>query len=159
METQRFDDFVRSWAAGGTRRAALRLLAGGGLAALLAGRPGEAAADCPRRRRCGQDCCRSEEVCLGGRCRAKGPCGDAPCLGKRCGSDEDFCFCTSSVEGIGFCLDGFAASCTRYEPCTSSRQCPDGLCLATADCCGGKNLCVPRSKACPSGTGRVRPWE
>lgn len=159
----RFDALARLLSDTPSRRGALRLVVGT-LVALTAAEETEAnrkkaeAKRCPRKRRCGKDCCRASQICVGGRCQAKGACGDSPCFGQRCGAAEDFCLCTSSVEGVGFCLDGFAASCEAYESCTSSRQCPKGLCLATADCCGGMNLCVPLSNACPSGTKSVRPW-
>jgi hypothetical protein len=125
---------------------------------------------CPAERDCDDTCCPADQICSAGACVVpcettddcgadtcvdgvcvpNTSCDGSGCLGGRCGGDEDYCLCTSSVEGTGVCLDAFKADCDLYTPCSASSECDGGLCLATADCCGGRNLCVPASAACPS---------
>ena len=69
-----FDDASRLLAAGvGSRRAALKLLGGGTLGAVLASLGLVEAVEakrraCPRRRKCGGKCCRAGQLCLDGAC-------------------------------------------------------------------------------------------
>lgn len=113
---------------------------------------------CPPERTCGATCCPEGQTCINGACVSPNSCDGSDCFGGRCGSDSDVCLCTSSVEGIGFCMDAFKADCESYAACGSSDECGDGLCLNVAGCCGGRNVCVPASAACPSGVGTVRAW-
>ena len=131
MDDRRFDALARSLAAGGSRRAALRLLGGGLLAALARfGLADEAAAD-DRDASCRGTCdqCTKDGQCCSGRCR-EGACRCKP----RGSCKVDRACCSGQCRRDGTCRPAEAVACGRGEP-------SDG------------EDCVPRGEACtPSGT-------
>lgn len=136
MDTDRFDNLVRSLFAGVSRR---RLLAG--LFATLpaaAGTEGEAKkrkkgrkkkkknGACPPERICGAACCAAGTVCAGGVCRGSGTCQPT----------DNLCAAVANCNGNGVC------GCLRHFSdgavlCGTSN--PDGCaidCQDDADCAG-----------------------
>ena len=144
MDGPRFDEWVRATARqGATRRAALRLMAGGALGGLLVRFGlGEAAAACAR---VGQRCARNYDCCDGEYCHTN------RC---RCRPDRDRCRrrCCSTGET---CVEGACRRCAtdgqcvrffpdRQEqvPCCGTDVCsPDGVCTP----------CLPKGGDCREG--------
>jgi hypothetical protein len=123
MDERRFDNLTRIFGSTQTRRRALTMLAGGGLAALLARLDiGEVAACRKAKKACKRDkqCCSGR--CKKGRCKGNGaPVGNV-CEGKeiatRCG---DGCFCVLTVSGDIFCGDfSVSAACVADADCESA---------------------------------------
>ena len=136
MDEKRFDGLAKVFAAGGTRRAALRLLATSAVGAVV-GRQGsgEAWASSHNDRRCrsGENACRETRALLcGGTLRRpclcfkgtdKTICGDAASDCVRCRSDKDCAEKTGrgsvciKVEGECGCQRGFTGRKTCVAPC------------------------------------------
>ena len=132
MDDRRFDRLARTVAAGGTRRAALRLLGGGVIAALARlGFPADEAAALDRDASCRGSCdqCTKDGQCCSGRCR------EGQCRCKERGSCKvDRACCSGQCRRDGTCKPAAAVACGTGEP-------SDG------------EDCVPRDAACiPSGT-------
>jgi len=81
----------------------------------------------------------------------------AGCLGGICGLG---CFCVSSVEGTGACVNAEFANCDA-PPCDTSADCgAGGVCVdVTSDsCCQGvpsARVCFPAEGLCGAGTARA----
>ena len=184
MDGTSFDAWTRRLTGSGSRRALLGALSAGVMAALghdrVAARNAECAHFCnaafpPGRERgkCKSEAALGRGPCYGCEeapacpgqfqdpvtCACRGGdasvCDGSRCGGAACGGSQD-CFCNSSVEGIGFCIRASEARCQdpAYAPCTTSADCPGGLCLNLRGCCGRRGrLCVPLSASCSAGTG------
>ena len=161
MDERRLDAAARALARVGSRRAALRLAAGGGLAAVLTrlGRR-EATAAC---RKNGKQCSRGGQCCSGvckrRTCRSapgQGTCTTASdvCAGTNFGCKEGQpCSCYVTARGASFCgtrFDTVCSSCDRDEDCEFVTG-PGSACIRlTAACgCAGDDRgftrkCVPR---------------
>jgi hypothetical protein len=144
MDGERFDAITRQLVGGNaSRRATLRLLAGGALGSVagLFGFRGAGAAcrlvdqSCDAERRC----CKGAR-CANGRCECKENRGWFACRGTktRCvntNTSEQFC---------GGCTD---AACGTLEVCVGGRCAPTGACTTSYVCGGGIPFCGP-SCAC-----------
>ena len=139
MEEQCFDDLARCLDDGTvSRRRALKLLAGGALAALAAGWGiGVKEAD-------------AVEVAADNL-----TCADKPAISNRscprfhrCGG-KNFCTCARTVDGDKKCIDLRTAHCPTIDECDSDRDCGSGrVCVQVGACCGNerRNACWRR---CP----------
>jgi hypothetical protein len=165
MDGDRFDDLARGLSAAPSRRALLKGLAGGALAAALAALGAEGAGaghfGC---RHVGKPCARNGQCCSG---RCRGPAGRETCrahhqggclasqdqctagAGLVCGGGP--CFCGRTTGGANVCWEPGTGACVA---CTTDRQCDRVLsavgtaCITNADAatCG-----------CPTVTACVRP--
>lgn len=158
MDGDRFDALARTvfLAAGRSRRALLRLLAGGagaaGLGHLLGG---TAAAVCKAAGKpcgAGDECC--SKLCAGGRCvcRQVGDrcAGGANCCSRIC--KQGFCRCVLTDDGDcppdRYCCDnGFCEKCCTHSHCPANAKCcRRSFCKADVECgqdkdCGIGNRC------------------
>ena len=127
MDGTRFDAWTRSLAGGRSRRGALRLLAGGGLGALL-----------PRLAPAGAAAQEAQAVCglVGEPCAVNGEC----CHGNRCNGRR--CVCQRGKTDCG-------GRCRDLN--TNENHCGEcgNRCEAGQSCCGG------RCRACPCGSVRI----
>jgi hypothetical protein len=99
-------------------------------------------------------CCEPGTFCdfNTGQCGPPAECtAESGCLGGTCGLG---CFCVSSVEGVGACVNGLFANC-QATPCETSAECGEGgVCVdVTSDmCCGEGNpsprVCFPPEGLC-----------
>jgi hypothetical protein len=120
-----------------SRRRALKLLAGGALAALAGWGIGVKEAE-------GVEALRTARSCV-----------DKPAISNRscprfhrCGGKE-FCTCARTVDGDKKCIDLRSAHCPTIDECDSDRDCGSGgVCVETGACCGNerRNACFRR---CP----------
>lgn len=107
---------------------------------------------CPAARACGAVCCASDETCGGGRCCAPSElCGGACCGASQvCEADRCVLSCGDAETPCGTGTDAvccaptdlcYLGACTTPgDPCTSTRDCPDGsYCESTA------MRCLPRA--------------
>jgi len=125
---------------------------------------------------CENSCCRHEPLCeceCGDRCISDsgvpGICADPDgdrvctcttnpdpeCEGQTCATFEtctpgspncdDNGVCGSTAEGGGLCIDG-STPCAGLADCTTSADCPDGLCFV--DSCCVRSVCVPNTQRC-----------
>lgn len=119
MDGNRFDDVTRTLARSGSRRQALKALAGSLVAAIAWPHRAEAAR-CPRGQRCRRICCSAGTTCCGSYCADLqtnlGNCG-------ACGND-------CSQQGGGACCGGIC--CSRYASTDSG--CCNGVCPMEVDC-------------------------
>ena len=158
----RFDAWTKRWATGGTRRGAVRHLAGGAALALLGplGASRRAGAACEVGGRCesGDDCCRGERCTKKGRCACRGdrrPCVDRCCPegeaceqggccvrpGGACDPTNDRCCETASCDAPGATEVELGQCCIRPgKRCNpdNDRCCPPSTCSDTA---GGEPVC------------------
>jgi hypothetical protein len=123
MDSEHFDQWTRSLSGPQTRRTAVTMIVGSGLATLLSQLDiGEVAACRRAKKRCKRDaqCCSGR--CTKGHCKGNAqpdePTGDV-CLGRNpqdvCG---DGCFCFVSVSGAIFCGDaGPTIDCSADADC------------------------------------------
>ena len=143
MDGQHFDRFVKAWATRTTRRAALKVLAGGALAALIGGtrhQETEAADACGL---VGAACAADADCCFGGRCNARGVCtcrtaiGFTPCPvagGQRCfrlATDPRHCGACGARCAVGeTCCGGVCrppcAEGKLFDPASCACVCPSG---------------------------------
>jgi hypothetical protein len=161
-----------------TRRQALRTLAVGGVAGLLARLEAEdARAACTaRRHRCSRDgeCCGRDVVCdaLPGACDRSGDrccgrsdatcsskcdcCKGLTCSGGRCRTSSDGggdCGGTTCSDGLSCCtISGFHQCIDRdYLRCCGSIFCPrSGECCGDG-CCSSDQKCCSNGRCCPKG--------
>jgi hypothetical protein len=135
MDEGRFDNLTRVVGSKPTRRRAITMLGGGGLAALLARLDiGEAAACRKAKKSCKRDkqCCSGR--CKRGRCKRNGePVADF-CLrnelGTPCGNG---CNCFRSVSGAPFCGDpGATIDCVADAECDGVTG-PGSVCFFNKD--------------------------
>jgi hypothetical protein len=136
---QLFDEMTRALAVEmPSRRRALKLLAGGALAALAAG--------------WGIGVKESDAVEVA---RDNQTCADKPAISNRrcprvvqCGGEE-FCTCARTVDGDKKCIGLRSAHCPNVDECDSDRDCGSGrVCVQVGACCGHerRNACWRR---CP----------
>jgi hypothetical protein len=136
---QLFDEMTRALAVEmPSRRRALKLLAGGALAALAAG--------------WGIGVKESDAVEVA---RDNQTCADKPAISNRrcprvvqCGGEE-FCTCARTVDGDKKCIGLRSAHCPNVDECDSDRDCGSGrVCVQVGACCGHerRNACFRR---CP----------
>lgn len=161
MDGIRFDRLVTS-----TSTASRRRLLGGIATLALAGWGGEEVASAKKRcrgvRKCGKKCCPQGQVCSDpttGACvtpTATNP--DPICAGinsccstRKCGKG---CLCQTTIEGGGFCTKLGSPGCGA--DCTSSDQCPDGVCISYAQgsTCNGNTCCAARPAVCVPNSSR-----
>ena len=140
MDGQRFDELTRTLAAGASRRAALRILAGGAAAGFLTLVRGSGArADEGGCKRTGKHCRRPDQCCSGV-CLADGTCG---CASHADCDDRNACT-------VGLCGPEsrqchqirISSTCTQ---CRSNADCPGG------NCCHGR--CCPGTECQQAATG------
>ena len=166
MDAHRFDRLATRLAATPTRRSALRLLAGGALAALLPARLGARAAAQEAQAVCrfvGEPCTVNGHCCHGNRCRG-GTCQCRPNLtscGGRCRdlrTNERHCgACDHRCEAGQTCCRGRCVACCTDADCAPPQTCGGGgtpgvcgctpracepfACGSFDDGCGGTHLC------------------
>jgi len=139
-DANRLDIYARTLSAATTRRATLRLLAGGALGAvLLRSSSEEAAAACVRagkRLKHGQRCC-PDAVRSGRRCVCRSDDAAATCTG-RCGTVQDNCGravdCGNTCSGTDTCGGGGAANVCGCTPEPQATTC-DHRCGAEKNNC------------------------
>ena len=141
MDADRFDAWTQSLVGPGSRRHALRLLAGGALGGLLglAGAGEEAAARCPRRKRTGKLCTGPAGCC-------SGICG---CVnGQDCTCRKPTCSATDGAACVGTtgCCDG---KCTAQGKCAISGGGCTPACTGGRTCENGQCVCPTGTKLCP----------
>jgi hypothetical protein len=146
MDERRFDNLSRILGSAETRRRALKMLGGSGLAVLLARLSvGESGAACRKAKKS----CRRDGQCCSGRCK-KGRCkGNAKAVVNECVGAEpgtptpcaggNGCFCVTTITGEPFC--GNAGDCSG---CSADADCdaitgPGSACIP-GKC--GKNVCA-----------------
>lgn len=136
MEVTRFDALLKAWGSL-PRRLLLGGLATGTLGTLLGVAARDAAAtSCHKSHDCS-----GKKICKNHVCIAK--CGDPGVCGtfSSCGSGD--CFCTTTHEGRGLCVQNDLV-CTDVQECTSHSNCPEGLVCGTGCCTGGPEFtCLP----------------
>jgi hypothetical protein len=151
MDQDRFDDFTRAVRARTSRRSALGLFAGLG----VAGAPDAAAKrkTCKGKKRCGTKCIARKTCCTKGAkgcpftevCE-QGACVD--CFGQECSVADDCC--------TGVCDAGAVCTCKLGNTsCTSDRNCCNGACNAETGLCRCDpigSLCSVAVTSCCSGT-------
>jgi hypothetical protein len=139
MEVQYFDDLARGLDDGTvSRRWALKLLAGGALAAVAGWRIGVKESDAVEVARDNQTCADKPAI-SNRRCPRNVP---------RCGG-KNFCTCARTVDGDKKCIDLRTAHCPTIDECDSDRDCGSGrVCVEVGACCGHerRNACWRR---CP----------
>jgi hypothetical protein len=151
-DANRLDVYARTLSAATTRRAALRLLAGGALGAVLPRfSADEAAAACVRvgkRPKHGQRCC-PDAVRSGRRCVCLSDDAAATCTG-RCGTVQDNCVravdCGNTCSGTDTCGGGGAANVCGCTPEPRATTC-SGRCGTEKNNCDQDVYCG----VCPGG--------
>ncbi|MFL6043169.1 MAG: Hint domain-containing homing endonuclease [Gaiellales bacterium] len=145
-DASRLDVYARTLSAATTRRAALRLLAGGALGAVLPRfSADEAAAACVRagkRLKHGQRCC-PNAARSGGRCVCRSDDAAGTCTG-RCGTVQDNCGravdCGNTCAGTDTCGGGGAANVCGCTPEPRATTC-SGRCGAEKNNCSQDVYC------------------
>jgi hypothetical protein len=146
MDGRRFDQLTRVLGSKETRRRALKMLGGSGLAVLLARlNVGESAAACRKRKK---PCRRAAQCCSGrckkGRCKGNGQPAVDFCAGQTsavvCG---DGCVCLPTVSGAPFCGIAASGSCGSDADCQAVTG-PGSACFFNKG--GGSECAVP----CPN---------
>ncbi|HEY7034767.1 MAG TPA: hypothetical protein VH482_25735 [Thermomicrobiales bacterium] len=96
-------------------------------------------------------CCAGETFCNfdTGQCEPPAVCdAQSGCLGGTCGAG---CFCVTTTEQTGACVNGDFASCDN-DPCNDSSDCNGGFCVDAGECCEpGIKVCFPPEAICNSG--------
>lgn len=146
MDANRFDDLARAASTRGSRRAAVRALAGVALGALGLGGGGEEAA--ARRRRCTHRC--------GGRCVSR--CPDVMTRNRttcECECPDQMIRCGKICVDQGNCCPGekkCGGGCIAEDACCpyTHRECADGSCLPKdgGACCPGTDTCPAAPDGC-----------
>jgi hypothetical protein len=135
-----FDEFTRALTMmePPSRRQALRLLAGGALAALFGWGVGVDEAGAVETRRTDQSCA-GKRVVSNRRC---------PRRLSRCGGRR-FCTCARTVGGDKKCVDLRFVHCPTVDECDGDSDCPaSAVCVKAGACCGNtrRQACIPQ---CP----------
>ena len=131
-----FDEMTRTLAAGPSRRQALRLMAGGAVAALFGWGVGVDEAGAVEARRTDRSC-RGEPAISNTVCPRFGTCR------------RRFCACARTVGGDKKCVNLRTAHCPTVDECDGNRDCPAGaVCVKVGACCGNtrRNACF---RQCP----------
>jgi hypothetical protein len=166
LNDARFDRIVRDLASGISRRAIIRTAAAfAGMAGLKAS---SALASANGNAQCAAFC-RSvfppgaeRGQCVEEAARGTGACAPA-CAGSDacislyggCGG-SGLCFCATTVESVGLCLDVDLVACGTG--CHTSAECGDGAVCVQTDCCSKKtapSVCVPLSAKCRGLPGTI----
>lgn len=149
MDGERFDRWTKTLTTGtGSRRAALRLLAGGALAGILARLSlEEAAAGCGKvGDKCGGDrgdCCTGAR-CKNGRCRCKrgwldcdgnGRCENLRTNPSNCGGCGTVCPSGSCINGACTCATAGSSACPVGCTCTFRRGFTETACIGPTSAC------------------------
>ena len=133
-----FDEMTQTLTFGPpSRRQALRLLAGGTLAALFGWGVGVDAAGAVEVRRTDQSCVGKPAI------------SNTVCPRFRKCRGKFFCTCARTVGGDKKCIDLRSAHCPTVDECDGDRDCPSGaVCVKTGACCGNdrRNACF---RQCP----------
>jgi hypothetical protein len=133
-----FDEMTRTLAVGPSRRQALRLMAGGALAAVFGLGVGADEAGAVEVRRTDRSC-RGEPAISNRLCPRRGTC-----------RGRWFCACARTVGGDKKCVDLRTGHCPTIDECDGDRDCPAGaVCVKVGACCGNerRNACF---RQCPS---------
>ena len=133
-----FDEMAKAFTAGPSRRQALRLLAGGTLAALFGWGVGVDEAGALEARR------------TDGSCRRKPAISNTLCPRFRQCRGRPFCTCARTVGGDKKCIDLRTAHCHTVDECDGDRDCPaSAVCVKVGACCGNtrRQACW---RQCPS---------
>ena len=161
MDQSRFDEAVKAFARGNSRRSVIKGTAGGALAGLLAlaGRSAGAAPECRRR----GDACSSSEIgtqgrcCEGLRCEGTTAGGGARCIGPNqceCPAGEsciNFECCPNNQICGGVCLDA-PCSANDCEVCDTQQGACVSKCSGTQTCNTSTGTCEgPNQCECPAG--------
>ena len=150
MDGQRFDNWAKTLPTAGSRRAAIRLLAGGALSvgfARLGLRQAAAACGTP-----GNKCCKGK-CNRGATCNSEGYC-KCKAGWRRCKDNGGYCRKKDKCCGIGFlcenpcqetrCKNG-VYQCVTTQPGT---PCDEFCCQAPTSCCEGWRGCKPPDPDC-----------
>jgi hypothetical protein len=132
-----FDEMTRALTVGPSRRQALRLMAGGALAALFGWGVGVDEAEAV-------EVARTDQSCVG-----KPAISNTVCPRFRRCRGKNFCTCARTVGGDKKCIDLRSAHCPTIDECDGDRDCPSGaVCVKTGACCGNepRNACF---RQCP----------
>jgi hypothetical protein len=148
MDNSRFDDLVRSFRPGATRRRALRLLGSGVLAGALAPALALDGAEAGAKKRCRK---KNGDFLGAGECKCALTChsdsNKFPC------PFNESCYCFEGVDGLGFCGDGNSTS----SGCSATAECnPGSKCIIQRGCPGSVTSCSTSGqcntgRACISG--------
>jgi hypothetical protein len=127
-----FDEFTQTFTFGPpSRRQALRLLAGGALAAVFG--PAVALEEAGA-----VEVMRTDKSCAGTPAISNTVCPRPRACRRR------FCACARNVGGDKKCIDLRTAHCPTVDECDGDRDCPSGaVCVKVGACCGNK-----RRQAC-----------
>jgi hypothetical protein len=132
-----FDEMTRALTVGPSRRQALRLMAGGALAALFGWGVGVDEVGAIETRRTDRSC------------RDKPAISNTVCPRFRKCRGKNFCTCARTVGGDKKCVDLRSAHCPTVDECDGDRDCPAGaVCVKVGACCGNtrRNACF---RQCP----------
>ena len=132
-----FDELTRTLTFGPpSRRQALRLLAGGALAAVFGWGAGAGEAGAV-------EATRTDQSCVGEPAISNTVCPRFRSCRRR------FCSCARTVGGDKKCVDLRSAHCPTVDECDGDRDCPSGaVCVKVGACCGNtrRNACF---RQCP----------
>lgn len=157
MESDRFDQIIRSLSAAPSRRGMLQVAATGVLAAI----GWDAAADAKRKKKkkkkkktckkpnipCGKQCCSANQVCSGGQCRTPECRRDRDCRdeGKSCQQGRCQAICPpGACPGCNSCLARLREDGIREQVCSGpiTISIPPKACNTDADCPITDPLCL-----------------
>jgi hypothetical protein len=163
MTKRRFDDLLRLFASGRSRRATLAALASGAFGASSLALVDDADAKRKRRRKKKRKKCKGDAKKCGKKCIAataccsSSDCGNGACVGNTCSCNSGFkkcngaCIplndCCGACPGDTVCENGECicpAECCSTEECSGDLVCVEGICLcpaANAINCDGDELC------------------
>jgi hypothetical protein len=161
MESERFDQLARTVGQPRSRRSLTRLLAGLGLAGVLAvsgttetlAALRKAGEPCTRGRQCktgkcigiqGHKTCSCSRMytcvagaqCLHGGCFRSESCPAECTPGTTCGAGLSSCYCSQTVDGVPVCYANDGNFCAEGTACDANRDCPTGRACVDVSCIG-----------------------
>lgn len=166
MHDARFDRIARDLASGISRRTIIRF--GAALAGVTSLKAPSAFASGTGNAQCAAFCrsvfppgaergqCVEEAAHGTGACASA--CGGADACTSPFGGcgGSGFCFCATTVDGVGLCLDVDLVACGT--PCRTSQECGSGAACVQVDCCSKKTaqaVCVPLNAKCRGLPGTI----